>query len=72
MQAMVRVGLGPAMMPLLAVDTTDPDILIKRIDPPVEPRTILIAVPADVTVSPAAERFITLARRASRARLRRS
>ena len=71
MQAMVRVGLGPAVMPLLAVDTADPDVVIKRLDPPLDPRTIIIAVPADVTVSPAVERFMRIARRESRSHLRR-
>ncbi|MBI1352633.1 MAG: LysR family transcriptional regulator [Actinomycetales bacterium] len=70
MQAMVRVGLGPAVMPLLAVDTSDRDVIIKKLDPPLDPRTIIVAVPADATLSPATERFVRIARREARQRLR--
>jgi DNA-binding transcriptional LysR family regulator len=71
MQSMVRAGLGPAVMPLLAVDTSDPDIVVKRLDPPLEPRTIIVAVPRGATLSPAAERFLKIAKREGRARLQR-
>ncbi len=72
MQGMVRAGLGPSVMPLLAVDTTDPDIVVKQLDPPLEPRTIIVAVPDGVTVSPATERFLRIAKREARSRLRRN
>ncbi len=69
MQGMVRAGMGPAVMPLLAVDTKDPGIVVKRLDPPLEPRTILIAVPQGATAMPAAERFVRVAKKECRRRL---
>jgi DNA-binding transcriptional LysR family regulator len=53
-QGMVRAGMGPAVMPLLAVDTSDPGVVIKQLDPPLDPRTILIALKKDATALPAA------------------
>ena len=70
-QGMVRAGMGPAIMPLLAVDTADAGIVVKRLDPPIAPRTILIAVPRGVTRSAAAERFMRIAKTECRRRLRR-
>lgn len=69
MQGMVRAGMGPAVMPLLAVDTNDPGTVVKRLDPPLEPRTILIAVPRGATPMPAAERFVRVAKKECRRRL---
>ena len=69
MQGMVRAGMGPAVMPLLAVDTSDPGIVIKRLDPPLDPRTILIATPKGATPMPAAQRFVRIAKTECRKRL---
>ncbi len=71
-QGMVRAGMGPAIMPLLAVDTSDPGIAVRTLEPPLEPRTILIAVPAGTTPMPAAERFIRIAKTECRKRLARA
>lgn len=71
-QGMVRAGVGPAVMPLLAVDTSDPGIAVKRLEPPLEPRTILIASPSGATTMPAAEKFIRIAKTECRKRLSRS
>ncbi len=72
MQGMVRAGMGPAVMPLLAVDTADPGIVVKRLDPPLDPRTILIAVPNGATPMPAAARFVRIAKTECRKRLSRA
>jgi DNA-binding transcriptional LysR family regulator len=69
MQGMVRAGMGPAVMPLLAVETRDPGIVVKRLDPPLEPRTILIALPLGSTPMPAAQRFVKVAKKECRRRL---
>lgn len=72
MQGMVRAGMGPAVMPLLAVDTADPGIVVKSLDPPLDPRTILIALRRGSTPLPAAERFVKIAKVACRKRLTRA
>jgi len=61
-QAMVAAGMGAAVMPLLAVDQDDPAVHIHPLDPPLPPREICVAVLADRTVPPAAERMVALAR----------
>ena len=71
-QGMVRAGVGPAIMPLLATDPSDPGIVIKALDPPLEPRTIMLATRKGATRAPATETFIRIAKRACRARLARS
>lgn len=65
-QAMVRAGMGPAILPLLAVDADDPGIRIRQLEPPLEPRTILIGQRRGRTRTPAAERFVELAARSCR------
>ncbi len=45
-QAMARADLGVAVMPLLSVDPSDPDVRIVPLDPPLPERRILIALPA--------------------------
>ena len=42
-QAMVRNGMGVAVMPRLAIDEADPTVAIRQLDPPVPNRTIVIA-----------------------------
>lgn len=72
LQAMVRASMGPAVMPLLAVDTKDPGIVVKHITPAVDPRTIIVAIPKGTTTSPAAQRFMRIAGTACRRRLARA
>lgn len=68
-QGMVRAGMGPAVMPLLAVDTKDTDVLVKKLDPPIEPRTILLATRKGTTLSSTTRQFIDLTQRACVSRL---
>ena len=63
-QAMVKAGMGEAVMPLLAVDVHDPEIVVRTIRPGIEPRRIGIAWRSGRTISPAAAAFIELARAA--------
>ena len=58
--AMVRAGVGMAVLPLLAVELDDPRIAVRRLDPPIPPRRISIGWRGDRTLSPAAKRFIEL------------
>jgi DNA-binding transcriptional LysR family regulator len=60
-QAMVTARMGAAVMPLLAVDQDDPTIHIHPLDPPLAPREICVALPADRTHAPAARRLVELA-----------
>lgn len=71
-QGMVRAGVGPAIMPLLATDPTDPGIVIKTLDPPLEPRTIMLGTRRGATRTPATDTFIRIAKRECRARLARA
>lgn len=68
-QGMVRAGVGPAIMPLLATDPTDPGIVVKVLDPPLEPRTIMLATPKGATRAPATETFMRIAKTECRDRL---
>jgi len=65
-QAMVRAGIGHAVMPALAVDEDDPDVVIRRLDPGIPPRTIGLAWRENRTLSPAAQAFIAIADRLGR------
>jgi DNA-binding transcriptional LysR family regulator len=60
--AMVRAGMGVAVMPVLAVDEDDPRIDVHRFDPPIPPRRIALGWHRDRTLSPAAKRFLELTR----------
>jgi len=60
--AMVRAGMGMAVLPLLAVDTSDPRLAVRLLDPPIPPRRIGVAWRRGRTLSPAAEQFIAIAR----------
>jgi len=60
-QAMVRAGQGVAVMPMLSIDTSDPGIALRPLDPPLPPRVVVIVTRAGETLSPAVERFIELA-----------
>ena len=44
-QAMVRVGVGVAVLPVLAVDTADPEVVAQQLDPPIPPRRITHRAP---------------------------
>jgi DNA-binding transcriptional LysR family regulator len=61
-QAMVRVGMGLAVMPYLAIDPNDPSIAVRELSPPMPPRVHFAAQRADRTLAPAADRVIELAR----------
>jgi DNA-binding transcriptional LysR family regulator len=61
-QAMVRAGMGCAIMPYLAVDQHDPGVVITHLRPSLEPRVVVIARRRGRTLIPAADRFIELAR----------
>jgi DNA-binding transcriptional LysR family regulator len=60
-QAMVRVGMGRAVLPALAVDASDPGIVVHQPDPPLPPRAISLVRKVGRTLPPAAERFTELA-----------
>ena len=64
--AMVRAGMGVAVMPFLCVEPEDPRIAIHPVDPPIPDRSIRLAWRRNRTLSPAAERFIQLTVDASR------
>lgn len=61
-QAMVRAGMGQAVMPLLAVDVSDTELCFRELDPPIPPRHIQLAWPTDRTQNPAAGAFSEIAR----------
>jgi DNA-binding transcriptional LysR family regulator len=61
-QAMVRAGMGAAVMPFLAVDPGDPDVVVRELDPPLAPRSIGILQRLDRALAPVGERFVALAR----------
>ena len=61
-QAMVRAGMGQAVMPYLAVEADDPGIDVVHLDPPIPARRIVLARRAGRTLHPAADDFIRHAR----------
>lgn len=65
--AMVRAGMGIAVLPLLCVEPEDPRIALHPIDPPMPDRRIELAWRAGRTLAPIADRFIEIAREESRA-----
>ena len=60
-QAMVRVGMGRAVLPVLAFDASDPDVVAQELDPPIPPRRISIIRRHARTLPPAADRFVEIA-----------
>jgi DNA-binding transcriptional LysR family regulator len=58
--AMVRAGLGLAVLPLLCVEPEDPRISIHRLDPAMPDRRIGLARRSGRPLSPVAERFIAI------------
>jgi len=69
MQAMVRSGLGAAIMPQLAIQLTDPDVVVLPTEPAIAPRSIVLALPRAPLRTPAAERFADIARQVCAERL---
>lgn len=63
--AMVRAGMGVAVLPLLCTEPEDPRTVIHPLDPPIPGRPVSIAWRSGRTLSPAAEAFIALAREVS-------
>jgi hypothetical protein len=61
MVAMVRAGMGMAVMPLLAVDIEDPTIAVRRLEPPVPERRILLCWLTNRSRSPLAVRLVEVA-----------
>src|SRR5215217_4557763 len=59
--AMVRAGMGWAVMPLLAVDTRDKGVDVRFLSPELPPRQICLVWRRDRTLSPVASRMIELA-----------
>jgi DNA-binding transcriptional LysR family regulator len=59
--AMVRAGMGWAVMPLLAVDTRDPAVDIRTLAPAIAPRRVCMVWRRDRTLSPVATRMVEIA-----------
>ena len=62
-QAMVRAGVGHAVMASLAVEHTDPGVAIRPLDPPLEPRVIVLATVEGRRLPPVFDAFADLAAR---------
>jgi len=62
-QAMVRSGIGEAVMPMLALDRNDPDVVISRIEPAIPARRIQLAIPRRRSDSAAMRAFAEIARK---------
>ena len=58
--AMVRAGMGVAVMPLLCTEPDDPRTELHPLDPPIPGRQVSIAWRAGRTLSPAAHAFVEL------------
>jgi len=59
--AMVRAGMGVAVMPLLCTEPEDPRTSLHELDPAIPGREVSIAWRSGRTLSPAAQAFIELA-----------
>jgi len=68
-QAMVRAGLGAAVLPQLAVDATDTEVVIRPLDPAIPARTLYIALPKGGQPSQATRQLVTIAKRIGRSHL---
>jgi DNA-binding transcriptional LysR family regulator len=64
--AMVRAGMGWAVMPLLAVDTRDHAVDVRFLKPEIPARQICLVWRRDRTLSPVAARMVELAREVAR------
>jgi DNA-binding transcriptional LysR family regulator len=58
--AMVRAGMGVAVMPLLCTEPEDPRTELHPLDPPIAGRQVSIAWRAGRTLSPSARAFVEL------------
>lgn len=58
--AMVRAGMGVAVMPRLCTEPEDPRTVLHPLDPPIAGRQVSIAWRAGRTLSPAARAFVDL------------
>ena len=65
-QAMVRSGVAPAIMPRLAVDMHDPAVVTVPMSPDVETRAISLAIRSGDTALPAAQAFVAASIEAAR------
>ncbi len=59
--AMVRAGMGWAVMPMLAVEAADPTIDVRPLHPAITPRQVCLVWRRDRTLSPVATRLIAIA-----------
>ena len=59
--AMVRAGMGVAVLPLLCVDLEDPRLALHPLEPAIPDRRISIAWREGRTLSPTARRFVDVA-----------
>jgi DNA-binding transcriptional LysR family regulator len=59
--AMVKAGMGWAVMPLLAINTRDPEIDLRSLSPAIAPRQICLVWRRDRTLSPVAARMVDIA-----------
>ena len=59
--AMVRAGMGVAVLPLLCVETEDPRLSIHRLSPVIPDRRITVGWRAGRTLAPAAAQFVEIA-----------
>ncbi len=59
-QGMVAAGVGIAVMPLLALDASDPEVSLRTTIPELAPRPISIVWDPDQDLSPVATRFIEI------------
>jgi DNA-binding transcriptional LysR family regulator len=61
-QAMVRAGMGYAVLPGLAVDAQDPGVAVLDLAPAIPPRRIALALRPGRARPPALDHFVTLAK----------
>ncbi len=59
--AMVKAGLGVAVLPLLCLDTQDPELSVHALRPALPDRQISIAWRSARSMSPVAQRFVEIA-----------
>ena len=59
--AMVKAGMGWAVMPLLAVNTRDPEVDLRSLSPAIPPRQICLVWRRDRTLSPVAAQVVDIA-----------
>ncbi len=59
--AMVRAGMGVAVMPRLCIDPSDRSVDLHEIDPPFRSRSILLAWRRNKALPPSAQRFVEFA-----------